>query len=231
MNIKKIALMLVVGCGTTAALTSCSDILETESELVEYEKDNTLNQPTDSVYSVMGIINKMQYIADRIVLLGEVRSDLVKVNEAASADLKRLAAFDFSQSNKYNEVSDYYAVINNCNYYLAHVDTALQRRGKKVFANEYAAVKTFRAWTYLELVKAYGEVPLVTTPMMTEREAAAAVAGPRSDIKTVCNFFINDPTIADLSWTSSSFPPVPSLATSASGPAAMRKLRSGIPTT
>lgn len=194
MNIKKIALMLVVGCGTTAALTSCSDILETESELVEYEKDNTLNQPTDSVYSVMGIINKMQYIADRIVLLGEVRSDLVKVNEAASADLKRLAAFDFSQSNKYNDVSAYYAVINNCNYYLAHVDTALQRRGKKVFANEYAAVKTFRAWTYLELVKAYGEVPLVTTPMMTEREAAAAVAGPRSDIKTVCNFFINDLT-------------------------------------
>ena len=61
MYIKKIALMLVVGCGTTAALTSCSDILETESELVEYENDNTLNQPTDSVYSVMGIVNKMQY--------------------------------------------------------------------------------------------------------------------------------------------------------------------------
>ena len=50
MNIKKIALMLFVGCGTTAALTSCSDILETESELVEYEKDNTLNHPTLSFF-------------------------------------------------------------------------------------------------------------------------------------------------------------------------------------
>ena len=69
MNIKKIALMLVVGCGSAAALTSCSDILETSSELVEYEKDNTLDHPTDSLYSVMGIINKIQLIADRTVLL------------------------------------------------------------------------------------------------------------------------------------------------------------------
>lgn len=203
MNIKKYQIMNRVVVAALCALlsplssllfSSCSDILETESELVEYEKDNTLNHPTDSVYSVMGIINKMQYIADRVVLLGEVRSDLVSVTDAASSDLKRLAAFDFSQSNKYNQVSAYYAVINNCNYFLNHVDTTLQRRGKNVFANEYAAVKAFRAWTYLELVKAYGEVPLVTTPMMTEREAAAAVAGPRSDIKAVCDYFISDLT-------------------------------------
>ena len=120
--------------------TGCSDMLETESELVEYEKDNTLNHPTDSVYSVMGIINKMQIIADRVVLLGEVRADLVKTTNAASSDLKRLAS-STSDSNKYNEVSDYYAVINNCNYFLAHVDTALQRRGRNLFRNEYAAVK------------------------------------------------------------------------------------------
>lgn len=194
MNIKNIALAFCVGCGCAAALTSCSDMLETESELVEYEKDNTLQSRTDSVYSVMGVINKMQLIADRVVLLGEVRSDLVTVTEAATSDLKRLAAFDFTQANKYNQVSAYYAVINNCNYYLNHVDTTLQRRGRNLYQSEYAAMKVFRAWTYLELVKTYGEVPLVTTPMMTEREAAAAVAGPRSDIKNVCDFLIADLT-------------------------------------
>ena len=108
------------------AMVSCSDMLETKSELVEFEKDNTLNHPTDSVYSVLGIVNRMQLIADRVVLLGEVRGDLVSTTEAASADLKRLASFDFSQDNKYNRVSDYYAVINNCNYFVAHADTALK---------------------------------------------------------------------------------------------------------
>ena len=172
---------------------SCSDMLETESELVEYEKDNTLNHPTDSLYSVMGIINRMQIIADRTVLLGEVRADLMSVTDAASSDLKRLAAFDTKQ-NKYNKIADYYAVINNCNYYLAHVDTAMQRRGRQLFRNEYAAVKSFRTWTYLELAKAYGEVPLVTTPLMTEREAAAAVNGPKTGIKDICEYFISDLT-------------------------------------
>jgi hypothetical protein len=136
----------------------------------------------------------MQVIADRTVLLGEVRGDLVEVTEAASSDLKRLAAFDFSQPNKYNQVSDYYAVINNCNYFLAHVDTAMQRRGRKLFAYEYAAVKAFRAWTYLQMVQAYGQVPLVTTPIMTEREAEEARQQTPSDIVQVCNFFIDDLT-------------------------------------
>ena len=175
-------------------LPSCSDMLETESEYVEFEKDNTLNHPTDSVYSVLGIIGKMQIIADRTVLFGEVRGDLVTPTEAASADLKRLAKFEFAEDNKYNAVSDYYAVINNCNYYLAHVDTALQRRGRNLFRAEYAAVKSFRAWTYLQLAMAYGQVPLVTDPVMTEKEAREAMNLNRSGITEICQYFINDLT-------------------------------------
>ena len=187
-------LLPLAGGGWVGTLTSCSDMLDTDSELVQFQEDNTLDHPTDSVYSVMGIVNRMQLIADRTVLLGEVRGDLVQVTEAATSDLKRLADFDMTQANKYNQIADYYAVINNCNYYLAHVDTALQRRGRNLFEYEYAAVKAFRAWTYLELAKAYGEAPLVTEPVMTEREAAAAAATTTVGIKDVCDYFIADLT-------------------------------------
>ena len=175
-------------------LAGCSDMLETSSDLVEYEKDNTLNHATDSVYSVLGILNKMQLIADRSVLLGEARGDLMRTTESASADLKRLAAFDLNESNKYNAVSDYYAVINNCNYYIAHADTSMQRRGRRLFIQEYAVVKAYRAWTYLQLVTAYGRVPLVTEPLMTEKAARDAVNGTYTDIAGICNFFIDDLT-------------------------------------
>ena len=185
---------IILGVCTICGLMSCSDMLETESELVEYEKDNTLNHPTDSVYSVMGIINKMQLIADRTVLLGEMRGDLMTTTPAASSDLKRLAEFDRDGDNKYYKISDYYAVINNCNYFLAHVDTAMERRGRKLFMYEYAAVKAFRAWTYLELVKAYGHVPLVTTPVMTEQQATDAMNLGDKDITDICNYFISDLT-------------------------------------
>ena len=152
--------LLFVGmfCGFFT-LTSCEDILETDSDFVMYEDDNTLNHATDSVYSLLGIVNKLQMIADRTMLLGEIRADLVRTTDAATADLKRLSAWDFSQDNKYNVVSDYYSVINHCNYFLHHVDTTLERRGYKIFEKEYAAVKAYRAWTYLELAKNYGDVP------------------------------------------------------------------------
>lgn len=179
-----------------APLTSCEDMLETDSKFVMYESDNTLSNPTDSVYSVLGIINQMQKIADRTVLLGEVRADLVTITDAANADLKRLSAWDFSMENKYNSVSDYYSVINHCNYFLHHVDTTLTRRGYKIFQAEYAAVKTFRAWTYLELVKNYGSVPFVLEPLMTEIDAREAMNDKSNyaNIQQICEYFINDLT-------------------------------------
>lgn len=176
----------------SAILFGCADLMETDSELVEFEEDNTLNHPTDTVYSVMGIMGKMQLIADRTVLLGEVRGDLLTTTDAANADLKRLAAFDVTTDNRYNSVSDYYAVINNCNYFIQHVDTTLQRRGRTIFTSEYAAVKAFRAWTYLQLALAYGEVPLVTEPVMTEQDAKNEMNKARSGIVDICNYFIDD---------------------------------------
>ena len=122
-------------------LTGCSSLMETDSELVEYEKDNHLDTPSDTVYSVMGIVYKMQAIADRTVLLGELRSDLTTTTASASKDLKDIANFNIDTENTYNRISDYYAIINNCNYYLTHVQKDLMRHDRTVFEHEYAAVK------------------------------------------------------------------------------------------
>jgi len=162
---KSIKHFLIAGtlcCGATAALTSCADLMDTDSELVEKLEDNRLQEPTDSVYSVMGIIYKMQAIADRTVLLGELRSDLTTTTASASKDLKAITNFTVDEQNAYNRISDYYAIINNCNYFLKNVNKDLMKNDRKVFESEYAVVKAFRAWTYLQLALVYGNVPLVT---------------------------------------------------------------------
>ena len=174
------------------SLTSCSDLLETDSELVEFQKDNHLDSPTDTVYSVMGIIYKMQTIADRTVLLGELRGDLTTTTTYASQDLKDITNFDIDADNAYNRISDYYAVINNCNYYLANVNKDLVRHDRTVFEHEYAAVKGFRAWTYLQLALVYGNVPLITEPLLTEEASQTAMQQTPQNIKAICNYFIDD---------------------------------------
>lgn len=171
---------------------SCSDMLDTDSDLVMFQEDHKLHNVTDSVYSVMGIISKLQVIGDRTLLLGDVRSDLVVPTVSASVDIKSLAYFEYNDNNKYNRISDYYAVINNCNYFINNVDLNLERYGQKVFAYEFAAVKAFRAWTYLQVALNYGNVPLLLTPVLTEKEAEAALTQNVTDLKGICNYFIDD---------------------------------------
>ena len=177
---------------TSYLFSSCSDLMDTDSELVEFEEDNKLQAPTDSVYSVMGIIYKMQTVADRTVLLGELRSDLTTTTASASADLKAITNFQISTDNAYNRISDYYAIINNCNYYLANVNKDLVKNDRKVFEAEYAVVKAFRAWTYFQLAQIYGQVPLVTEPLLTEEAAHQAMTANISDMNAICSYFIED---------------------------------------
>ncbi len=180
---------------------SCSDFLYDDSDQVAYADKNLLTDDADTLWAVAGIMNKMQVIADRTILLGEVRGDLVTLTNDASADLRALADFShlsFGEgsgvgSNKYNLPRDYYAIINNCNYYLANADTTLRNsRNERVFLKEYAAVKAFRAWTYLQLVLNYQRVPLITEPVLSMEDAEKNF--PHVDIKEICRYFIDDLT-------------------------------------
>lgn len=193
MNIKNIlkASVLVtlpiwgVGAGL---LSSCT---EPESNLVSFVENNTLSTPNDTVYSLIGILNKMQKIADRTVILGEVRGDLISLTKDATLDLQEIADFSATTSNPYNDARDYYGIIQNCNYYIANADTTLMKRGERVFKKEYVAIKSYRAWTYLQLAINYGSVPFYTKPLLTELEANPALY-PKYDIEQIANYFIDD---------------------------------------
>lgn len=179
--------LLLLGLGATT--TSCEDMFTPENKLV-----STDLAPADTLYNVMGIVKRMQVLADRTVLLGELRADLVDVDPLhASSYVQELAANNVSDDNIYNKVSDYYDVINNCNIYLANVDSLLKAHGEYYYEREICAVKGFRAWCYLELAKIYGEVPLVTEPVLTSDAAEDIVNNmQKSDMKAILDFCIED---------------------------------------
>ena len=199
---KRIKSSLLWLCGILAPLTwggaggglitSCDDFFNQESNDVLYADQEHLTNAVDSAWSVVGILGKLQTVADRTVILGEVRGDLVDLSTAASSDLRDVANFSVGDDNMYNNPTDYYAVINNCNYYLAHVDTALRSRNEPVFMAEWAAVKGIRAWTYLQLALNYGRVPLITEPLLSREDAEAAETAQQAGIEDVCTYFIND---------------------------------------
>ena len=153
------------------AATSCTDMFDIESSRVSIDHNDRLKSTADSVYSTIGLVHLMQQVADRYVLLGEVRGDLLDVNESTKTSLRNLANFDFDDDNEYLQVRDYYAIINNCNYIIANMDTTLRSNNRLVMTDEYAAAVGIRAWTYLQLAINYGKVPFYTNPITTVAES------------------------------------------------------------
>lgn len=197
MKLNKIFLSLAMAGSVAGVTTSCSDMLDRGNEYVIYQEDHTLTTPADTVTTMLGILNQLQSIAVRTNLYGEVRADLVKINENASIDLKNLANFEANVSgdddaNKYNTPRDYYSVINSCNYYLAHADSTAgnTNRNEKYFENEIGQVHSIRAWVYLQTVLAYGRIPLVTEPVVTKLQSEANY--PMVELNEICDYFIKD---------------------------------------
>ncbi len=156
-----IAIAAVMGLGS---LFSCSDMLETESTQRIF--DPSMDAKTDSMYYAFGVLQALQSVADQYYLQGEMRGDLVKViPNVTDKNLQDLANFSATTTNKYDSAYQYYRVINNCNYYIAHRDTTLLTGSTPVVKNEYVAIKAIRAWAYLQLARNYGTVPFVTEPL------------------------------------------------------------------
>ena len=176
----------------TFMMSSCSDILNVESNRVEYEfEDWTLN---DSVYSVLGILKAVQGVGDRQVLINELRADLVSINkEKAVIDVQELSRFEYNlDGNKYLDVKDYYTIINNCNIYLARVDTTLEKNNIRLMLPEYVAVKSVRAWTYLQLAINHYAVPYFTKPILSHSDAEAVMNAPMLTREEIVDNLIAD---------------------------------------
>lgn len=206
MNMKQIKYILPLALLSMMAftITSCNDMLNMGNDDVLYADENHLTQGTDTVNSYVGILSQLQKIAVRTNLYGELRGDLVVVNDNANADLKDIASFTVSDDNAYNNPRDYYAVINNCNYYLANADTTLRERRYdattmsaydfRVFQAEYCAVRAIRAWVYLQLGQIYGtNIPLVVDPVLSLDDANSVLSNaPKRDLEQLCDYFIDD---------------------------------------
>lgn len=187
---RKSILYTVALCSVLGVFTACQDMLDVTSSSVQYEGSHELNSPSDSLYSVIGVLSKVQGIADRTVLLGELRGDLVTENVYTENDLRELINHTVSPANVYADYSDYYAVINNCNYFLAKVDTTVLVSNQKVMLREYAVVKGIRAWTYLQMALVYHDVPFITEPILSVVDAEKDY--PRYTFEDMCDYFIAD---------------------------------------
>ena len=157
--------LLYIGFGCAGWLcASCSDFFETDSDAVLKTDGQRYEDETAARAGLFGLLQGLQAVGDNYVIMGELRGDLMDVTENSSQELHDICEFNEDEENSYLKEREYYALINNCNYYIHRLDTTITRREEdknypvKVLRPYMAQAKTLRAWCYLQLCLDYGRV-------------------------------------------------------------------------
>lgn len=162
MKNKSILSLIIFLLGFGVSTTSCEDMLTPDME-----RTAGGFRGNDTVYFYLGIMANLQEMIENNVILGEIRGDLAETTSYTSDSVSKIANFEKvpDGDNGLLNRAAYYKVINQCNFYLANVDTMVMKNNIYYMRKECAQVYAIRAWTYMQLVQNYGSVPFITKPV------------------------------------------------------------------
>ncbi|MFT3740735.1 MAG: RagB/SusD family nutrient uptake outer membrane protein [Breznakibacter sp.] len=168
----------------------CESMLEVDSDRFITPDENYINSPNDTIFSIAGVLTKLEKVAVRYVLLGELRGDLMALTGDAGKHLRDIYNFEATVDNPYVDEADYYSIINSCNYLINNIDTSQIVNAKKVYYKEFAAAKAIRAWTYMQIALNFKTAKYYEEPILTVKEAM--VSYPEYTLEQLAPILIAD---------------------------------------
>lgn len=157
-----------------ALLSSCEDFLDPEQEL-NITEDKLYNDWYEYRAIEMGLYGLQQQLVEQIVVLGELRADLLTITPNANADLVEIYNFNVSKDNKYASPINFFKLISASNNFIR----ILEREHEEVldptspvtrYDRLYGEALCMRAWAYFNAVRIYGKVPFIHESLVTIEE-------------------------------------------------------------
>lgn len=123
---------------------------------------------SDADRAILGVYAQFTTLAKQVVILNELRADLMDVTPAATPDLEKLNQNQIDESNQWVSPLQFYAVINSCNDVLTNFDKMLAENKftQDEYNERYSDIGALRSWIYLQLLNIYGSVPYITEPLV-----------------------------------------------------------------
>ena len=175
-NIKKYITKCLLCCAATAALTACNDFLTiypTDRVVGEdfWKTKADVNQMVDGCYKSMIAFD----CQERAIMWGAYRSDeMDKLDDYVDNTLENISAVNLLPTNRYNDWSAFYKVINNCNIVLNHAE-AVMDEDPEFTLGDYQVVRAqmlaLRSLCYFYLVRAFRDVPYTTQSYEEDSQA------------------------------------------------------------
>lgn len=158
----KITLGVLLGF---SSLISCNDALNVDPEEVLLAGDYLGDDELDARSALFGVLSQMQDVAPNYLLLGEMRADLVGVNENTIDEIRQLNDLEIEPDNSFANPTTLFSIINNCNYALVGIDTdAYENR----LLEDYASIMRIRTWAQMQILINYGKLPYIDKPIRSD---------------------------------------------------------------
>lgn len=163
LDMKKIILPIIL-LTSVLFFNACKD--EDLGNAVPYDK--FYQDLSDADRAILGVYAQFTTLAKQIVILNELRADLMDVTSAATPELEKLNQNQIDESNQWVTPLQFYAVINSCNDVLANFDKMLaeNKLTQDEYNERYSDIGALRTWIYLQLLNIYGSVPYITEPLV-----------------------------------------------------------------
>jgi hypothetical protein len=162
------------------SLGSCSDYLDVQPQ-DKLSGDQVYRNVYDADAAVIGIYGKFMALAEKNIILNEMRADLMTTTRNSSPYLKEISEHNVSANNPYASPKEFYVVIQNCNDVLKNFDIMLANKKftQDEYNQRYSDIGAIRSWVYLQLGIHYGSVPYITEPIETLEDVRNISKYPR----------------------------------------------------
>ncbi|MFW5877927.1 MAG: RagB/SusD family nutrient uptake outer membrane protein [bacterium] len=179
-NIFKYLVIPVIVITPVLFMSSCEDFLDPDQEL-----DITEERLFDDWYEYrsveMGMYGLQQKLVEQLMILGELRGDLLTITDNANVDLVEIYNWNISKTNKYASPTNFFKLISATNNFIK----ILEREHPEVLDPDepvtnydrlYGEALCMRAWAYFNAVRIYGKVPFIHESLTTMDEIRSYIA-------------------------------------------------------
>ncbi len=162
--------------------TACNDFLNPDQGLVL--PDSQVPRDEVELRSIsLGLYRLQQDLVEQIVLLGELRGDLLTVTKNADPDLREINSFQITENNRFATPSKFYKLIAACNKViriLEHKHPEVLDKNSTIsnYHRMYGEAVAMRSWSYFYAVRIWNEIPYVPETLNTIEEINAYVNSP-----------------------------------------------------
>lgn len=156
-------------------LPSCKDFLDPPQEL-KLTQDQLFGDWFEYRAAGMGLYGLQSKLVEQLVILGELRGDLLTVTPNADADLVEINNFKVSKTNKYASPVNFFKLIAASNNLIRELKAKhpevidLKNTTTSNYDKLYGEALCMRAWAYFNAVRIYGKVPFIHESLTTIEE-------------------------------------------------------------